>query len=81
MTKPLSVDERAALTTALGNFNGALRALHVAGHDFGVAVLGNEPIPPVVMPDVRPRHLRMTPPRVYVKLIEAAAEFGREPVR
>ena len=81
VAKPLTVDESVALTAAVEGINRTLRELHLAGHDFGVAVIGNEAIPPVVMPDARPRHMRITPPRVYVKLTEAAVEVGREPSR
>ena len=77
----LTADDSKALTAAVDTINTVLRKLHTAGHDFGVAVLGHEPIQPAVMPDARPRHLRTTPPRVYVKLVEAATEIGREPVR
>lgn len=81
MPKPLSVDDNVNLTAAVNRLNAVFRELHVAGHDFGVGVMGGEPIPPVVMPDARPRHMRVTPARVYVKLIEQATEMGREPLR
>ena len=77
----LTVDDSMALSTAVEALNGVLRKLHTGGHDFGVAVLGHEPIQPAVMPDARPRHLRSTPPRVYVKLVEQSTECGREPSR
>lgn len=81
MAKSLSVDESVALTAAVDGLNRVLRELHLAGHDYGLAVLGGEPIPPVVMPDARPRHMRMAPPRVYVKLSESVVEVGREPIK
>lgn len=77
----LSTEAGIDLTAAVNRVNLVLRELHLAGHDYGVAVLGREPTPPAIMPDARPLALRMTPPRVYVKIVTEATEVGREPVR
>lgn len=83
MAKPLSPEEGRKLTTAVETLNKVLRELHVAGHDYGVGVLGREPIAPMLssQPDTRPPHMRMNPPRIYVKIVESATEVGREPSR
>ena len=83
MPKPLSIEENMKLTTAVETLNAVLRELHLAGHDYGVAVIGREPIDAALAPTavLGPRHLHMNPPRIFVKLVVEAVEVGREPSR